>query len=263
MLLLRFITDKELSPIFNMSADLYLMRKVANEETIYIRFYTWNPPAVSIGRLQDVNKQLDLDALNSKGISWIQRPTGGRAVLHRGDLTYSFIFSNKLSFLGSSVTKTYEIIANCLINGLKLCGIQPQLESAISPLIKAKEIKIPCFLATNRNEIMVDGKKLIGSAQYRNATSVLQHGSIPITDDYLFLPDLLPISKEEKIRQINLLKVKTTCTKNINPLLDVNSLIECLKQGFTDTLRIPYVEENWSPMEIKEIEKLSGSLNKG
>ncbi|MCX7727023.1 MAG: lipoate--protein ligase family protein [Chitinispirillaceae bacterium] len=236
-----------------MAADLYLMKRVAEEEVVYVRFYTWNPPTVSLGCMQKPETQISLTELNNYGISWIQRPTGGRAVLHKGDLTYSCIFSKKLSFLGNSVATTYKIIATSLMNGLKLCGIDAQLEQAISPLIKAKEIKIPCFLAPNRSEIMVDGKKLIGSAQYRNATSVLQHGSIPITDDYLLLPYLLPISKEEKIRQVALLKEKTICIKNINPSLEVDSLINSLKDGFTNTLKLSFTEKNWSDEELKEI----------
>ena len=91
--------------------------------------------------------------------------------------------------------ETYRIISRCLMGGLNDVGIQCVSCDSTNALRETKrEMKLPCFLAPNRNEIMVDGKKLVGSAQKRTAEAILQHGSIPLTSAYRNLPDYLKLS---------------------------------------------------------------------
>ena len=99
-----------------MAADLYLMEHCPEDEFV-LRLYRWEPAAITLGYMQRPRQQLQFDALHSDGVDWIRRPTGGRAVLHKEDLTYSCVFSRNLTELGSSVETTYAVITRCLAHG--------------------------------------------------------------------------------------------------------------------------------------------------
>ena len=160
-LLLRYIDDGPCSAGFNMAADRYLLRKYADSDTVVVRTYTWEVPSVTIGMLQDPDSVLDRERIEHDGVRWVRRPTGGRPVLHYGDCTYSCVFSQKHSSLGHSVKETYAIISGCLQNALKIMGIDTQTHDSDLLFNQLKrEQKLPCFLAPNRDEIMVSGKKL-------------------------------------------------------------------------------------------------------
>ena len=254
---LRFIVDTSHSAAFNMAADLFLMEQCTAESAVCVRFYSWQPPAVTIGRMQHAGNQLDCTALERDGVSWIRRPTGGRAVLHCEDLTYSCIFPRTNTEMGGSVAATYAAITRCLARGLKEADIETTLQDSVSPLIRSgREIKLPCFLAPNRHEIMVRGRKLIGSAQYRSASAVLQHGSLPLSKAYRRLPKYLPVSKEEQCRQMALLAEKSISLEEIDSTISSPQLIAAFKNGFAATLDCRPYEEVWREEELKGIERM-------
>ncbi len=244
-----------------MAADLYLMdQSVAGLQQVTLRFYSWQPAAITIGYMQQAGKQLDLTMLEHDNVAWIRRPTGGRAVLHNEDLTYSCIFPRSLHAMGASVGTTYEMITRCLARGLKEAGIGITVQDSASPLIKSgRDVKLPCFLAPNRNEIMVQGKKFVGSAQYRSAAAVLQHGSLPLSPVYRQLPRYLLIPEEERRRQITLLEEKSVSLHEIDASITGLSLVTALKEGFAATLDCPYFERNWSDEELAAIQRLMQS----
>jgi lipoate-protein ligase A len=257
---LRFIVDFNRPARFNMAADLFTMQYCRNQPVITVRFYTWSPAAVTLGRMQRPGEQLDAGALLRDGIEWIRRPTGGRAVLHQEDLTYSCIFPRSITALGTNVAETYATITRCLECGLSKCGISTTAENSTSPLIKsARTVKLPCFLAPNRNEIMVGGRKLIGSAQYRSSSAVLQHGSLPLTSAYRNLPRYMPLSTEERHKLVTLLEQKSLSLEEVSPALSVEDLLCSLIDGFSDTLRFPYSRSNWSGEETKAIANMADS----
>ena len=216
---IRFIADTARSARFNMAADLYTMEHCP-QNMVVVRLYRWEPAAITLGYMQRPHQQLHFSTLNREGVEWIRRPTGGRAVLHKEDLTYSCIFSRKLTALGTTVESSYEIITRCLAEGLVQIGANVSLQDSASALIKSdRSVKLPCFLAPNRNEIMIDGKKLIGSAQYRSAEAVLQHGSLPLTPAYRELPLYMPVSHDEALAQQQLLARKSTSLSEITPFV--------------------------------------------
>lgn len=258
---LRFITDGPCTARFNMAADLYLMERCSVEETLFVRLYSWGPSAVTIGSLQRAEKQLDMPMLVRDNVDWIRRPTGGRAVLHDDDLTYSCIFPANMVAMGRSVADTYGRISHCLTAALSLAGINAQLQQSASPLIKCgRDVRLPCFLAPNRNEIMVQGRKLVGSAQYRTTSAVLQHGSLPFGVAYRRLPYYLPLSEEERSLQYGLLEKKSICLLEIAPQLSMEELCATLIKGFRETLS-PYewYEEGWSDGERTQIDAVMES----
>jgi len=255
---LRFITDGPCTARFNMAADLYLMERCSAEETLFVRLYSWGPPAVTIGSLQRAEKQLDMPTLFRDKVDWIRRPTGGRAVLHNDDITYSCIFPANMVAMGRSVADTYGKISICLMAALRLVGITAQLQQSASPLIKSgRDVRLPCFLAPNRNEIMVQRRKLVGSAQYRSASAVLQHGSLPFGTAYRRLPYYLPLSEEERSVQYRLLEKKSICLREIAPLLSREELCASFAQGFREELSpAEWYEEGWSESEYAQIDEV-------
>ena len=152
-----------------------------------LRFYGWNPPAISLGfhqkqypdRWQAIATQHDLDI--------VRRPSGGRAVLHKGDLTYAVITTVDIDGKRRSHREVYEYICEFLIQGFAKLGVSLTYGTSGRGYIHNPS----CFsTATNADLIIADGRKLIGSAQVYRHNSVLQHGSIAIAPDYELLTEL-------------------------------------------------------------------------
>jgi len=143
-----------------------------------LRLYRWSAPALSIGYSQDRDRDVDVDACRARGIEVIRRITGGRAVLHDAEVTYSVAVPAGLPGFGTGLDEAYRMVAAGLIAGLRLLGLR-----AAAPSSRPRDPSRPhrhaaCFAATARHEIAVEGRKLIGSAQRREGGAFLQHGSI-------------------------------------------------------------------------------------
>ncbi|NLW30393.1 MAG: lipoate--protein ligase family protein [Fibrobacter sp.] len=257
---IRFIIDSSHDGAFNMAADQYLLRQSVSENQIIIRFYTWSVPTITIGYMQKPALVLDTYKMVQESVGWVRRPTGGRAVMHYEDLTYSCMFPKSLKFMGSTVRESYNLITKCLLRGLGYAGISCEAHDSYDQLLEVKrEVKLPCFLAPNRDEVMVNGKKLIGSAQRRVTDSILQHGSMPLTDYYRKLPHFLKLSQKEQISQSDLLKKKSICIRELDKTLDIDTLVESLKKGFADIFNLDCTDQKFTNDELQTIEKESKS----
>jgi lipoate-protein ligase A len=247
-----------------MAADLYLLKRCAGGAgDVTVRLYSWRRPTVSIGCMQPPDRELDLDALRAAGAGWIRRVTGGRAVLHDGDITYSVTFPKSVREMGGSIRETYTIISKCLMEGLKRASIKCETHDSDGGLRGiGREVKLPCFLAPSRDEIMAAGRKLAGSAQKRTAAAVLQHGSIPINENYRKLPAYLRIDESEREKQIQLLKSKSCCVDELTPPdaagATFESMAERLTEGFASVLPFKHELAPWSREEEGEIAGFEG-----
>jgi lipoate-protein ligase A len=252
---IRIINDGRRSAAFNMAADRLLLDTAALRNAITLRLYAWKLPTISFGILQKPPKGLlDKEAMARSNIEWITRPTGGRAVLHWNDLTYCIAFPLTANSMGRTIAESYSVVSRCLRRGLELAGVQCEThDSSIEYSATKRDIRLPCFLSPNRNEIMAAGKKLAGSAQKRTSAAVLQHGSIPIDGSFRRLPEFLSIPQEEKIRQQVLLEKKCICVNEINPVVDFGELSKCLINGFVEILKCSAVEKPWDDKEIEMI----------
>ncbi|MGB7570079.1 MAG: lipoate--protein ligase family protein [Chitinivibrionales bacterium] len=260
MISLRTIIDTVRNPAFNMAADLFLLKSCVNHSTIFVRFYQWFPASITIGLMQDASAILDFHAMKKNNVEWIRRPTGGRAVLHDNDITYSCIFPATIVEMGKTIMETYRIISRCLMGGLNDVGIQCVSCDSTNALRETKrEMKLPCFLAPNRNEIMVDGKKLVGSAQKRTAEAILQHGSIPLTSAYRNLPDYLKLSKAQRNRQMKLLDEKSICISEISHNRSATEIVSALNSGFHMCLPFEAEEIPWSEEDLHQIHSIAES----
>ena len=172
---------------YNMAVDEELLaRAQAGEAVPVLRFYGWNPPAVSLGRFQHIESAVNADACRKHGFDIIRRITGGRAVLHHQELTYSIIARADNPLFPSTVLGTYKVIATGLLAGLKNLGISAEMVSRggrHATLVEKKSKDPACFSSPSWYEILVNGKKIVGSAQRRMKGAFLQHGSILIGYD--------------------------------------------------------------------------------
>ena len=193
----------------NMSIDASLLEEVeaSPEPRTIVRFYGWQTPTISLGRNQKIDRALDTGYCRDNGIDIVHRPTGGRAVLHDDELTYAVISSDSNVF-GDTIYGNYKRVSEALCLGYNRLGVpavlapdtrkvadlsaeaQARQGAASSREAQARQgaasnddMDLPCFLSTSRYELMVSGRKIVGSAQRRVRRSFLQHGSMPITCD--------------------------------------------------------------------------------
>jgi lipoate-protein ligase A len=177
------IIDGPLDGALNMSIDSALLDEVDNSETsrTIVRFYTWRTPTVSLGRNQKIEKAVDAGYCAANGIDVVHRPTGGRAVLHDDELTYAVI-SNDAEAFGDTIYGNYKRVSEALCLGYNRLGVPAVLAPETrKPSPMPDDGDPPCFVSPSRYELMVDGRKIAGSAQRRVRRSFLQHGSLPIT----------------------------------------------------------------------------------
>jgi lipoate-protein ligase A len=161
-----------------MAIDLWLLeqhRQGASPPSL--RFYTWSPPAISLGYHQHRYPEF-WQHLTWQGmpVDLVRRPTGGRAVLHQGDLTYAVVTSG----LNGSRLQVYETICEFLLQGWRRLGLDLHYGTAGRGYIHQPN----CFgTATGADLVLADGTKFIGSAQLRRGNAILQHGSMRLTPD--------------------------------------------------------------------------------
>ncbi len=174
----RLILDPPMSGQENMEKDLELMDEVATGECPpTLRLYRWSPPAVSLGYFQDENEVVDMKACRDAGIDVVRRPTGGRAVLHDQELTYSIIVPEAHPFINKGgVIDAYRSISRGIVTAFNLLDII----AALTPEEQSRAGLAPgsCFDSSTAYEIQVDGRKVVGSAQLRRDGIILQHGAI-------------------------------------------------------------------------------------
>jgi lipoate-protein ligase A len=161
----------------NMATDMALAESVRAGGDPVLRFYRWWPPCISLGRNQPAKGQYDEREAERRGIEFVRRPTGGRAVYHHHEVTYSVIVGDRQ--LGGP-RRTYEAIHKALLAGLRLLGASTEI---VDPGHALRPSTVPCFQELDGGAIVSGMKKLVGSAQLRESGVLLQHGSLLLTGD--------------------------------------------------------------------------------
>ena len=161
-----------------MALDEALMARARDDGAVIVRVYGWDAPTLSLGRNQPAHGRYDLDAARARGVRFVRRPTGGRAVLHHREITYSVTAPERaLGALGES----YRRINRLLVGALGRLGVAAGEAAAAGPAPRPGVA--PCFEEPVAGEIVAGGRKLVGSAQWRDGGAILQHGSILVDDD--------------------------------------------------------------------------------
>ncbi|HEY0969958.1 MAG TPA: biotin/lipoate A/B protein ligase family protein [Gemmatimonadales bacterium] len=184
----------------NMALDEALLERARATGGAFCRVYTWTRPTLSLGRNQTAAGRYDLARARELGVDVVRRPTGGRAVLHHRELTYAVAMPAE-----GALRESYERINRLLTGALALLGAAAA-PAAIEGRAPAPSLA-PCFELPTRDELVVDGRKLVGSAQWRDDGALVQHGSILVDDDQglireLTLAPLPPVPPPATLRAV-------------------------------------------------------------
>ena len=224
---------------FNMETDSYLALNCEPDEAVF-RLYQWQPYCISLGTNQD-ERIIDYAETKKDNIDVVKRPTGGRAILHAEEITYSVIYPASPE---TSARELYTNINFALKRGLekynsKLSGIELENSQPDFPKIYKEVSGSICFAASAKSELKYGGKKLVGSAQRKFKNSILQHGSILCGSYHTNIINYLKISDEEKDKIQNELNEKTIDLNMIlKEKIDYEGLSEFLALGFQEYFNI-------------------------
>lgn len=199
-----FINTGSNDPYYNMALDEALLNFVSRGEIDpVIRFYTWEPATLSVGYFQRLTKEIDIEKVKEKGYGMVRRQTGGRGVLHDKELTYSVIVPESHPDMPSTITEAYRVISEGLLQGYKELGLEAYFAIPRSKEERDK-LKQPrsavCFDAPSWYELVVEGRKIAGSAQVRQKGVILQHGSLLQDVDVDDLFDMF-IFKNDRLKE--------------------------------------------------------------
>lgn len=259
----RFIDSGNCSPSFNMALDEALLDWHSEGKIPpVIRFYGWEPATLSIGYFQKVEKEIDLDAVKAHGLGFVRRPTGGRGVLHEHELTYSVIVSEEHPEMPKTVTEAYRVISEGILKGFHQLGLEayfavPRTDEERSALKNPRSAV--CFDAPSWYELVVEGRKVAGSAQTRQKGVILQHGSIllDLDEDKLFSLFKYP-NERVKERMKSAFKNKAVAINEISSRrITLEEAKEAFYKGFAEGLNIELESYQLTEEELAYVNKIA------
>lgn len=236
----RLIFDQEPQNAYlNMATDYALL---LNCKTPTLRIYSWSPPAVSIGRFQSLKDEVDVAYCDKEGINYVRRITGGGAVFHDQELTYSFCVPISNDFFSPDLQESYRFICGAVIKGLAKTGIVAEYK----PI----------------NDLIVNNKKISGCAQTRKNKIILQHGTVLLDLDIQKMFRVLKVSKEKiSDKQITDVKKRVTSIKDETKKQTAkNDIAHFLIMGFEETFMTEFIPSVLAPKENKLKDRLQTEI---
>ena len=226
-----------------------------------IRFYEWQHATLSIGYFQQAERDINMEAVKAQGMGFVRRPTGGRAVLHEHELTYSIIVDENYPNIPETVTEAYRVLSEGLLEGFKNLGLDAYF-SVPKSRKQQNDLKQPksavCFDAPSWYELVVEGKKVAGSAQTRQKGVILQHGAILLS---LNIEKLLSVftftSEEAKNKMRNELPTKAVAIDQLTSRqITVDECKKAFKSGFEQALHIELVPFELTDEQLHVVKKI-------
>jgi len=230
----RYLITNDFSAAKNMAIDRAVL--VANSEGKVpptVRFYTWSPPAISIGYFQSLSEEVDLEKCKKLGIEYVRRITGGGAVFHEEELTYSIIIPESHSEIPKNIMDSYARICGAVMKGLK----NLEIDSSYAPI----------------NDILSGGKKISGNAQTRKMKTVLQHGTVLMDVDVEKMFSVLRVPNEKiKDKMISDVKQRVTSVKHLlDHSISFEKAADAMKKGFEEEFDIELVSGELTDYELE------------
>ena len=210
-----------------MRADLAMLDEVAGGAAPVLRLYRWVPPALSLGRFQP-DDDVDGEACRRLDVEIVRRPTGGRALLHGGDLTYAVALPRPEGAAGT-VDAVYRLIARGLVAGLAHVGVEAAVARHDGPAGPV------CFASQQGADLRVGDRKLCGSAQLNRDGVVLQHGSILLRRLPFDETDLLHGADDRSA-----LHAATVTLAELGVPSDADTVAQALVEGFAEALDLSF-----------------------
>jgi lipoyl(octanoyl) transferase len=242
----RFIDTGVQDAALNMAIDeAILTHYLAGEVPPTLRVFRWSHDAISLGRFQDVAREIEVERCTQQGVALVRRPTGGRAVYHRDEFTYSLVIG-KSEGVPSGVVAAYAYLLQGIQHALTALGV----ESVISEEHVSKNPSAACFASSTQADLTSHGYKLVGSAQVWKDDALLQQGSLPIEERSADFFDLLRYPDKE-IRQQALAQYhhKTTALHTLAPTATWNDIAHAFHHGFSSFLQHDFVTSQLNPSE--------------
>ena len=235
---------------WNMALDEAIMDAVALGESLpTLRFYAWEPPCLSLGKRQPLDG-VDLARCRADGIDVVRRATGGFAILHTDEMTYSITTRPDDPRADGAILDAYRKLSQGLLAGLRLLGAAPEMNPVVPGGVH--NASAACFEMPSAYEIVVDGQKLIGSAQARPTGRVLQHGSLPLTGDIARVVPYLAYERDDERAALaaHLRERATTISDALGRAVSYNEAAEAMAQGFAEALNLTFEPGEPSIAEI-------------
>lgn len=236
----RLLRCEPASGAWNMAVDEALLEAgVAGLLIPTLRLYTWQPAAVSLGFFQPLDEGISLAQIAQRGFGLVRRPSGGRAILHKDEVTYSCTVPESLIADGSSVMGSYRTISRGIEAGLALLGLQAELaDRKDQPRMKKEGLPTVCFAKAARCDMTVAGRKIVGSAQTRRRGIIMQHGSVPLTIDPSEHLAVMPGGGTDEASQRRLTEAACGVAEALGSPVSIEELSEALAAGFAERLQV-------------------------
>jgi lipoate-protein ligase A len=232
--MIRFIDTQTQDAAFNMAIDeSILLHHLRGDVPPTLRVFSWTQTSISLGRFQNVGRELLQEECERAGIALVRRPTGGRAVYHRDEFTYSFV-SSKAYGMPSGVVAAYAHLAQGIIAALGSLGVAAELSDGRAD----KHPSAACFASSTQADLTSGGFKLVGSAQVWKDDALLQQGSLPLEDRAAEFFSLLRFP-DEAAREAALASYneKTTPLRALLPEVTWEAVGAAFQQGFSTALQ--------------------------
>ena len=242
----RFLNTHVQNAALNMAIDeAVLLHHLRGEVPPTLRVFRWKQSSISLGRFQNVEREVRLDLCEQRDIALVRRPTGGRAVYHRDEFTYSLV-SSKAYGIPSGIIASYAYLAQGLIAALAELGVPATLSSGRA----SKQPSAACFASSTQADLTSGGFKLIGSAQVWKDEALLQQGSLPLDDRAAEFYDLLHFSNEDaRTHALEQYRQQTTPLHTFAPDATWDDVAQAFRTGFNRALDVTFAPGELTPGE--------------
>lgn len=256
----RLLRTPPLAGPLNMAVDEAILLAIAeNQSPPTLRFFAWEPACLSLGYAQPVS-DVDTARLAERGWDLVRRPTGGRAILHTDELTYSVLAPMDEPRVLGGVIESYRQLSHGLLRGLEILGLNANAEKKEKSLNgpMAQSPNPVCFEVPSDYEITANGHKLLGSAQVRKKGVVLQHGTLPLVGDIARICEALVFESEVE-RESAKERVRaraTTLEAVLGAAPTWSEAAQALQNGFSHALNLNFELGELSPLEHAHTQRL-------
>ncbi len=254
----RLIQTPPYSGAWNMALDESLLKFTSEKTSLpTLRLYSWSTPTLSLGYSQPC-ADVDFERLENFGWDLIRRPTGGRAILHADEFTYSLTAPVDEPAVSGSLLESYQRISAALQKGLNILGIATTADKEYIAHEQARDQNPVCFRVPSNFEITWNGKKLIGSAQARKSGGVLQHGSLPLYGDLARITQVLKYPSDEDRQEASkaLLDRAITLKEVTGQEFLWESISSALLDGFSEDFGVNFIQVEPEQYEIDYAQEL-------
>ncbi len=237
------------APYENMATDEALFESACASRTPVLRFYGWAPATVSLGFSQHVRDTLDLAEIARRNLAWVRRPTGGRAVLHDMEITYSLSIpaSDPLYELG--LAASYERICGPILEALHTVGVA----AVLSPHGSSGFVSASCFTAPGTTDILARHRKIVGSAQMRTRDGLMQHGSIVLKNDLEKLFAVVHTSGYSPLDAAHrAMRLMTSVSDEVQRAVSFGEMVDALFKAFSALDGVRLIPDVMSSREARE-----------